>query len=217
VKASVATTRDTQPASVAVASEPATSRRTDTARTAKAPAKPPAVSTVTRRAQTITQPVTQVPAAATGTPSTPAISTGLPPRDTKSVEVAPAPAPPAGDKARADAAAEAEVTRAREALESYVRAIGAKRIETLQQLFPSMNQQTRDGYDAFFKNVSDLSTQLIGTPTVTLHGTGADAEFVSEMKYRDPSRGNMSRRTTYRAKLQRTDQGWIILSLGAVQ
>jgi serine/threonine-protein kinase len=215
VKASVATTRDTQPAPVAVASEPATSRRTDTA---KAPAKPPAVATVTRRAQTITQPVTQVPAATTGTPSAPAISTGLPQRDTKPVEVAPAPTPPIGDnKARADAAAEAEVARAREALESYVRAIGAKRIETLQQLFPSMNEQTRDGYDAFFKNVSDLSTQLVGTPTVTLHGTTADAEFVSEMKYRDPSRGNMSRRTIYRAKLQRTDQGWIILTLGAVQ
>jgi hypothetical protein len=143
----------------------------------------------------------------------------LPQRDTKPLEVATPPRAPAvsDNKPSVDAAAEAEVARAREAVESYVRAIGAKRLETLRQIFPGMNQQTRDGYEAFFRNVSDLSTQLVGTPTITLHGSSADAEFVSEMKYRDPSRGNVNQNTTFRARLQRTDQGWIILSLGAVQ
>jgi hypothetical protein len=195
-------------------------RRTDTARAPKSTAKPPA-AIVTHSDPTASQAVTQAPAT-TVAPVTPSITTTTPPRDTKPLEVAPLPAAaaPVNDaKARADAAEaqRAEVARARESIDSYVRAIGAKQLETLQQLFPSMNRQTRDGYDAFFNSVSDLSTQLIGTPDVSLHGATADAQFVAEMKYRDPSRGNVSQRTSYRAKLQRTDRGWIIVSLGAAQ
>ena len=217
-KTSSASKRDSQPPSVAtVDANTAGVRRPDSARAAKPGTKSSSITPVTRPAQTASQSIQQAPIASAAPPSAPSISSSLPQRDTKPVEVAPAPTPVVTDKARADAAAEAEVARARETLESYVRAIGAKHTETLQQLFPSMNSQTRDGYDAFFKNVSDLSTQLIGTPTVTLHGATADAEFTSEMKYRDPSRGNVSQRTTFRAKLQRTDQGWIILGLGAVQ
>jgi hypothetical protein len=37
------------------------------------------------------------------------------------------------------------------------------------------------------------------------------------MKFRHPSEGNVTRRTTFRVKLQRTDQGWIFVTLGAVQ
>jgi hypothetical protein len=197
----------------------ATSRRTDTARTNKPATKPPVVAAGAHQAPTASQPVVQNPAPNAAAPATPSISTGLPQRDTKPLEVATPPRAPAvsDNKPSVDAAAEAEVARAREAVESYVRAIGAKRLETLRQIFPGMNQQTRDGYEAFFRNVSDLSTQLVGTPTITLHGSSADAEFVSEMKYRDPSRGNVNQNTTFRARLQRTDQGWIILSLGAVQ
>jgi hypothetical protein len=196
-------------------------RQSDTARATKPAPKTPAGATVTRPEPAASQAVTQAPAT-TVAPTTPAISTTTPLRDTKPLEVAPAAPPPVvtdAAKARADAAEtqRAEITRARESIESFVRAIGAKQLETLQQIFPSMNRQTRDGYDAFFRSVSDLSTQLIGTPDVSVHGTMAEAQFVSEMKYRDPSRGNVSQRTSYRAKLQRTDQGWIILSLGAVQ
>ena len=122
----------------------------------------------------------------------------------------------ASDKARSDAA-EADATRVRETVESYVRAIGAKRLETLQQLFPSMSPQTRSGYEALFNSVSDLSTQLAGSPTITPHGTTADAEFGYDMRYRDPSRGNVNQHFTIGAKLQRTEQGWIILSLGAAK
>jgi hypothetical protein len=159
---------------------------------------------VTRREPAASPAITQDPP--TVAPNTPSVSTTAPPRDAKPLEVAPAAPPPVvtdAAKARADAAEaqRAEITRARESIESYVRAIGAKQLETLQQLFPSMNRQT----------------QLIGTPDVSVHGNVADAQFVSEMKYRDPSRGNVSQRTSYRAKLQRTDQRWIILSLGAEQ
>ena len=198
------------------------SHQTDTARATKPISKPPATAAVTRPGPTPSQVATQAPPT-TVAPNTPPVSTTTS-RDTKPLEVAPTAAPPPplvtdAAKARADAAEaqRAEIARARESIEAYVRAIGAKQLETLQQLFPSMNRQTRDGYDAFFKSVSDLSTQLIGAPDINVHGSTADAQFMSEMKYRDPSRGNVSQRTSYRAKLQRTDQGWIIQSLGAVQ
>ena len=195
---------------------------TDTTHSTKAHSKPPAAPGATRPQAAAGQVASQAPST-TVTPSTQSLSTTTTPRDTKPLEVAPAAAPPPpvvsdAAKARADAEAQrAEIGRARESIESYVRAIGAKQLETLQQLFPSMNRQTRDGYDAFFKSVSDLSTQLVGSPDINVHGTTADAQFVSEMRFRDPSRGNVSQRTSYRAKLQRTDQGWIIQSLGAVQ
>jgi serine/threonine-protein kinase len=217
-----APSRDSQsvPAAIVEQAKPP-ARQSDTARATKPAPKTPAGATVTRPEPAASQAVTQAPAT-TVAPTTPAISTTTPLRDTKPLEVAPAAPPPVvtdAAKARGDAAEtqRAEITRARESIESFVRAIGAKQLETLQQIFPSMNRQTRDGYDAFFRSVSDLSTQLIGTPDVSVHGTMAEAQFVSEMKYRDPSRGNVSQRTSYRAKLQRTDQGWIILSLGAVQ
>jgi serine/threonine-protein kinase len=216
-----APSHDSQSAPAAIADQAKlTARPSDSARATKPAPKAPATAMVTRREPAASPAITQDPP--TVAPNTPSVSTTAPPRDAKPLEVAPAAPPPVvtdAAKARADAAEaqRAEITRARESIESYVRAIGAKQLETLQQLFPSMNRQTRDGYDAFFKGVSDLSTQLIGTPDVSVHGNVADAQFVSEMKYRDPSRGNVSQRTSYRAKLQRTDQRWIILSLGAEQ
>jgi hypothetical protein len=107
--------------------------------------------------------------------------------------------------------------RVRETVESYVRAIGGKRMDVLRQIFPGMNEGVRRGFEALFANASDLSTQLVGTPTVTVQGTTADAEFVYEVKGQDPSRGAFSQRPSLRAKLQRTDQGWIFQSVGAAR
>ncbi|HKW11055.1 MAG TPA: hypothetical protein VJO33_11800, partial [Gemmatimonadaceae bacterium] len=209
--------RDTQSRAVATnESKPAPAAHIDTPRVAKTPAQKPAATSQTRPVAT----VVQSPSTTTSAPpplTTQAVTT-TPPRETKVPESAP---PPVSEsKPKVDAAAEAEraeTARVRDAIESYVRAIGAKRMDLLQQIYPSMNKDTRNGYDALFNGASDLSTQMVVAPNVTLHGTTADAEFTSEMKFRHPSEGNVTRRTTFRAKLQRTDQGWIFVSLGAVQ
>jgi eukaryotic-like serine/threonine-protein kinase len=138
-------------------------------------------------------------------------------RDTKPQEPA---LPPAvvETKPRPDAAADAErieAPRARESIESYVRAIGEKRMDVLRQIFPGMGAGYRDGYDALFKTTSDLTTRLTGTPTVAIHGNTADAQFAYDLDAHDPSRGAFSRHFSLHAKLQRTDQRWIFVSLDA--
>lgn len=103
----------------------------------------------------------------------------------------------------------------RETVESYVRAIGDKRMDLLRELFPGMNEEYRRGYEAMFSGASDLSTRISGTPAITVRGTTADAQFAYELEGRDPSRGNFSRHLSLRARLQRTDQRWIFVSLDA--
>jgi serine/threonine-protein kinase len=210
--------RDTQPAPVSTNGTnktPAT--RVDTPRVSKAPAQKSAP--VSQQVRPVAPVVQSAPPTTSGAPvTTQAITT--PPRETKVPDAAPPPPVVSESKSKVDAAAEAEraeTARVRDAIESYVRAIGAKRMDLLQQIFPSMNKQTRDGYNALFSGTSDLSTQMVVAPSVTVHGATADAEFTSEMKFRHPSEGNVTRRTTFRVKLQRTDQGWIFVTLGAVQ
>ena len=74
---------------------------------------------------------------------------------------------------------------------------------------------TPPAYEALFKNASDLSARLVGTPVITVHGTAADAEFVYDLKGNTPARGNFDQRLRFHAKMQRTEQHWIILSVGA--
>jgi hypothetical protein len=88
-------------------------------------------------------------------------------------------------------------------------------MDVLRQIFPAMNEEYRRGYDALFAAASDLSTQLTGTPTISVHGTTADAQFAYDLEGHDPTRGAFSRHFSLRAKLQRSDQGWIFLSLDA--
>jgi hypothetical protein len=132
---------------------------------------------------------------------------------------APAASPPVTleSKPRVDPAEteRVEAVHARESVEFYVNAIGAKRMDLLQEIFPSMNESSRNGYEALFKNASDLSARLVGTPVITVHGTAADAEFVYDLKGNNPARGNFDQRLRFHAKMQRTEQRWIILSVGA--
>ena len=65
------------------------------------------------------------------------------------------------------------------------------------------------------QSTSDLSARLVGTPVITVHGTAADAEFVYDLKGNNPARGNFDQRLRFHAKMQRTEQHWIILSVGA--
>ena len=129
-----------------------------------------------------------------------------------------APPPPVvlESKPRVDAAAEAEraeVPRVRDAVESYVRAIGAKQMDLLRQIFPGMSSEYRNGYDALFRSVSDLSAQLTSAPVITVHGTTADAQFAYDLTGSDPSRGHFTQHASMRVKLQRTDQRWIFVAL----
>jgi hypothetical protein len=122
---------------------------------------------------------------------------------------------PAEQKAVVDVI-EVERGKIREAVDAYVRGIGAKRLDDLLKIFPGMTQQVRDGYERLFRDASDLSAQIIGTPNVSIHGTTADAQFVYEMKYRTADRGTQVQQLQWAAKLQRADQGWVITSI-AVQ
>ena len=88
-------------------------------------------------------------------------------------------------------------------------------MDLLRELFPGMSDESRRGYEALFAAASDLSTRLTGSPTVAVHGTMADAQFAYDLDGHDPARGNFSRHFSLRAKLQRTDQRWIFLSLDA--
>jgi hypothetical protein len=78
-----------------------------------------------------------------------------------------------------------------------------------------MNEEYRRGYEALFSAASDLSTQLSGTPAISVHGATADAQFAYDLEGHDPTRGSFNRHFSLRAKLQRTDQRWIFLSLDA--
>jgi hypothetical protein len=125
----------------------------------------------------------------------------------------------AAEKAKAEAAAAeaAEVAKVRSVVEQYVRAINAKRLDDLRSLFPSMEPRFREGFETMFSRVNDLTAQLIGEPTITLHGSTADAQFTYELKGRDPSRGNFTNRPTVRALLQRAGQSWVFERIGAGQ
>jgi serine/threonine protein kinase len=212
---------DSQPSAITTNQNAITASARDSVPTA---AKTTVKQQQTAGAQPSPSPARSVPAVSsnpiTGTNiSAPPIATT--PRDTKTAaEPVAAPTPLIPEKPRVDAAAEAEraeAARVRASLEAYVRAIGEKRIDALRQIFPGMNEESRNGFEALFRNVSDLSIQLVGAPTISVHGATADAEFAYDMSGRDPSRGNFSRRTTLHAKLQRTDQGWILISVGAGQ
>ena len=167
------------------------------------------------------QPSSAVVQAATPSPvpstvTAPPVSTTA--RDTKPVETA----PPAQveSKPRVDVAAEAEraeAGRVRDAVESYVRAIGAKQMDVLLQIFPGMSGAYRSGYGAMFRDVSDLSTQLATPPTITVHGATADAQFAYDLSGNDPNRGHFTQHATMRVKLQRTEQRWVFVSLEAVR
>jgi hypothetical protein len=205
---------DTQPP--VPTSEPAVgpTRRIDTARATTTVTRQPATGVPARPSPFVVQ--APVPAAAGSTAVTPPVNT--PPRDTKVAEPVPPPPVVAESRARVDPAVETErveAGRVRESVESYVNAIGAKRLDLLRQIYPGMNESSRNGYEALFKNASDLSARLVGTPVITVHGTAADAEFVYDLKGHDPARGNFDQRLGVRAKLQRTDERWIFLSLGA--
>jgi hypothetical protein len=151
------------------------------------------------------------PAGTTSVTQSPA-ATGR--NDVKAIDVAPV-TQPAEQKAVVDVI-EVERGKIREAVDAYVRGIGAKRLDDLLKIFPGMTQQVRDGYERLFRDASDLSAQIIGTPNVSIHGTTADAQFVYEMKYRTADRGTQVQQLQWAAKLQRADQGWVITSI-AVQ
>ena len=139
-------------------------------------------------------------------------------QQTKPVEQAPPPITEA--RPRVDSAAEAEraeAGRVRELVESYVRAIGDKRLDVLRQIYPGMGKDYRDGYDALFSGTSDLSVQLGGAPTITVHGNTADAQFAYDIRGNDPSRGTFTQHLSQRARLQRIDQRWVFVSLGSAQ
>jgi hypothetical protein len=121
---------------------------------------------------------------------------------------------PAAEAAAAAAAADrAEAARIRESVDTFVRGIATRQIDLLRRAWPSMPADNRRGYEAMFKDASDLSAQLIGTPEVVVRGNAGDASFTVEMKGQSSARGAFSVRTQYRAKLQRTDQGWIFATL----
>ena len=172
----------------------------------------PPVSTPARQSPAVVQSATISPKPPQVTVA-PTVTTT--PRDTKQLEPT---APPAAAPPRIDPSADVERTEAahvRETVESYVRAIGDKRMDLLRELFPGMSEEYRRGYEAMFASASDLSTRVSGTPTITVHGTTADAQFAYELEGRDPSRGNFNRHFSLRARLQRTDQRWILTSLEA--
>ena len=126
------------------------------------------------------------------------------------------PPSPVDTKPRVDVAAEAEraeAGRVRDAVEAYVRAIGAKQMDMLREIFPGMSAEYRNGYDAMFRTVSDLSTQLTTPPTIAVHGATADAQFAYDLTGSDPNRGHFTQHAVMRVKLQRTDQRWIFVAL----
>jgi serine/threonine-protein kinase len=173
-----------------------------------------ASATTARSSTAVVQSATPAPSSSNPVLPPPVSTT---PRDTKPMEQAPPPNV-VDVKPRVDPTVEAERVEAghvRESVESYVRAIGTKRMDVLRQIFPAMNEEYRRGYEALFSAASDLSTQLSGTPAISVHGATADAQFAYDLEGHDPTRGSFNRHFSLRAKLQRTDQRWIFLSLDA--
>jgi hypothetical protein len=209
---------DTRAAPVAFNEHAATAARPiETSPATRPVTRQPAATTPARpapTAPTVTKPASSSAATGSLAASTTPVTT---PPETKALEPAPPPAV-TESKPRVDSAAEAEraeSARVRQTVESYVRAIGAKQMDVLRQVFPGMSEAFRNGYGALFQNASDLSTQLAGAPAITMHGNMADALFAYDLKGHDPSRGNFNQHLSVRARLQRTDRGWIFSSVGA--
>ena len=204
---------DTRGAPVAVNEHAATAatRRLETSPAPRPVTRQPTATTPARPVPDVTKPVLSSPQTGSQASTTPV----TPPPESKAVERAPPPAVSEA-KPRVDSAAEAEraeTPRIRQALESYVRAIGAKQMDVLLELFPGMNDRARGGYKAMFESASDLSAQPTGAPTIAVHGSTADAEFAYDIKGYMSSRGNFTQHLSSRAKLQRTGPRWIIVDL----
>ena len=125
---------------------------------------------------------------------------------------APVETKPRDDAAAADAAEQARVAAT---IEQYVQAMGNKRVDVMRRLYPGMSEGSRRGFEALFAVATDVTTRVIGAPSVTVRGTSADAQFTYEMTGHDPTRGNFTQRPAMRAHLQKTGDGWIIQSIAA--
>jgi serine/threonine-protein kinase len=115
--------------------------------------------------------------------------------------------------AAAAAAERVESGRIRESVDTFVRGIATRQIGLLRQVWPSMPDPNQKGYEAMFKDASDLSAQLIGAPAIVVRGTNGDATFTIEMTGRSSARGTFTQRTSFHARLQKTDQRWIFSTL----
>ncbi|HEX5438684.1 MAG TPA: protein kinase [Gemmatimonadaceae bacterium] len=134
-----------------------------------------------------------------------------PPHAPPPAAAATAPAqPPATD-------ASAQTARITSVLQRYVAALGARQITIMRELYPGMPDREREGFAALFAHATDLSATPTGTPTVTLDGATATADFGYTLSFFLPAQGQQTSPFRWHAALRQTADGWRITTLTRVK
>jgi hypothetical protein len=94
-----------------------------------------------------------------------------------------------------------------------VRALGARNLSEMRQLYPAMPDKVQDGFKSLFKIATDFSASPQGEPSVAIRGADAEAQFGYALDYHSPSEGGRHVDFRWRATLHRDAGGWRIQAL----